>query len=126
MSDNQQHPLQGVMQTTMQNIKDMVDVNTVIGSPIKLDNGTTVIPVSKVAFGFASGGSDFGGKNGDKQNFGGGGGAGVTITPVSFLIIGLDGKASIIQADQQATVVDKAIDAVPGIIDKVKDAIKKD
>ena len=125
MNDNQ-HPLQGVMQTTMQNIKDMVDVNTVIGSPIKLDNGSTVIPVSKVAFGFASGGSDFGGKNGDKQNFGGGGGAGVTITPVSFLIIGLDGRASIIQADQPATIVDKAIDAVPGIIDKVKDAIKKD
>ena len=88
-----EHPISNLMSETMSKIKEMVDVNTIIGTPITTADGTTVIPVSKVTFGFASGGSDFAPKH-MPQNaplaFGGGGGAGVTVSPVCFLIIGLE------------------------------------
>ncbi|MCI7084590.1 sporulation protein YtfJ, partial [bacterium] len=73
MSD---HPINGLMQTTMQKIKEMVDVNTIVGDPITSPDGTIIIPVSKVSYGFASGGSDFPTKKENKECFGGGSGAG--------------------------------------------------
>ena len=83
-----EHPIQGLMDTTLEKIKQMVDMNTIIGDPIITQDGTTIIPVSKIAYGFASGGSEFGNKQQPENTlFGGGGGAGVTINPVAFIAI---------------------------------------
>ncbi len=80
-----EHPIQGLMNVTMDKIRQMADSNTIIGKPIKTDDGTTILPVSKVSFGFASAGTDFDGKNAaNKDLFGGGAGAGVNIQPVAF------------------------------------------
>ena len=81
------HPINSLMDTTLKKIKEMVDVNTIIGDPITTPDGTTIIPVSKVSYGFASGGSDLPTKRDSKDCFGGGSGAGVTIKPVGFLTI---------------------------------------
>ena len=79
-----EHPIQGLMNVTMEKIHQMVDSNTIIGKPIITEDGTTILPVSKVSFGFASGGTDFDGKNAaNKDLFGGGSGAGVNIQPVA-------------------------------------------
>lgn len=118
-----EHPISCLMQETMAKIKEMVDVNTIIGTPITTPNGTTVIPVSKVTFGFASGGSDFAPKHGGQNTplaFGGGGGAGVTVAPVCFLIISRDGSANILAVNAQAsTTVDRLVEMIPGAINKV-------
>jgi len=127
MSDKQ-HPIQGVMETAMRNIKDMVDVNTVVGDPITVQDGTVIIPVSKVGFGFASGGSDFDTKNSSRENpcFGGGSGAGITVTPVAFLVINKSGSVSMLNIDNpQMSAVDKAIEMVPGLIEKLKETFTK-
>ena len=83
----------GILGTTIEKIRDLVDVSTIIGDPMYLEGGMTIIPVSKVTYGFASGGSDFPSKT-NAQLFGGGGGAGVTITPVAFLIVS-DGEVTL-------------------------------
>ena len=83
MSD---HPIESMMNTTMEKIKTMVDASTMIGDPITTPDGTVIIPVSKVSYGFASGGSDFVSKNAaSKDLFGGGAGAGITLTPVAWI-----------------------------------------
>ena len=115
------------METTMSKIREMVDVNTIVGTPIKTDDGITLIPVSKVSFGFASGGSDFQTKNtqSGSANFGGGSGAGVNISPVAFLVV-KDGNVKMISAQPNPpTGIEKVVDAVPEIIDKVKEIIPK-
>jgi len=118
------------METTMSKIREMVDVNTIVGTPIKTDDGITLIPVSKVSFGFASGGSDFQTKNtqNGSANFGGGSGAGVNISPVAFLVV-KDGNVKMISAQPNPpSGIEKVVEAVPEIIDKVKEIIpqKKD
>ena len=125
------HPLQGVMETAMTNIKDMVDVNTIIGDPINCADGTVIIPVSKVGFGFASGGSDFATKAHQHPNtpdnnlcFGGGSGAGITINPIAFLVVSPKNGVSLLPIDQPSySAFDKIIDNVPGHIEKVKEMI---
>ena len=82
----QNHPINEVLNTTMSRIREMVDTNTVVGQPIVTADGVTLIPVSKLSFGFATGGSDFGKTPNVEKNFGGGAGAGVNVTPVAFLI----------------------------------------
>ena len=121
------HPIGELMETTMQKIREMVDVNTVIGQPIGPVDGVTLIPVSKVSFGFASGGSDFQTKQQTANaNFGGGSGAGVKITPVAFVVV-RDGSVRIMNVDPPAaTTVDRIVEMAPDIIDKVTDLIKKD
>lgn len=121
MSD---HPINGLMDTTLEKIKSMVDVNTVIGNPIVAPDGTTIIPVSKIIYGFASGGSEFSSKHQTNSNlFGGGGGAGVTINPVAFIAISHgDVKLLNIASDTNQ----KAIALVPELFDKIVDLIKKD
>ena len=112
----------------MKNLKEIVDANTVIGDPVTTPTGTVIIPVSKVSFGFASGGSDFNTKNGvpDKPVFGGGSGAGVTLTPLAFLIVSPDGKIDLkLLAPDSKNMLDKAIDMAPGIIDKIKGVSSK-
>jgi sporulation protein YtfJ len=117
-----------LMDKTMTRIREMVDVNTIVGSPITTVDGITLIPVSKVSFGFAAGGSDFQTKNvkdGQPNPFGGGSGAGVKIEPVSFLVI-RDGSVRMIGANaQEQNSVEKFIDAMPDIIDKVKEVLPK-
>jgi sporulation protein YtfJ len=123
------HPIGDLMETTMQKIREMVDVNTIVGSPIVTADGITLIPISKVSFGFASGGSDFQTKN-QKENqnnaFGGGSGAGVNIVPVAFLVV----KGSSIKllniAPPASTTVDRLIEMVPEVIDKVSEFMNKD
>lgn len=119
-----EHPISNLMSETMSKIKEMVDVNTIIGTPITTADGTTVIPVSKVTFGFGSGGSDFMPKHAAAGQsplaFGGGDGAGVTVSPVCFLIISRDGGASILGVNAQAsTTIDRLVEMIPGALNKV-------
>ena len=86
MSENN-HPINEVLQTTMNKIREMVDANTVVGQPITTQDGVTLIPVSRLSFGFATGGSDFGKTQNVAKNFGGGAGAGVNVIPVAFLVV---------------------------------------
>ena len=119
-----EHPIQGLMNVTMEKIHQMVDSNTIIGKPIKTDDGTTILPVSKVSFGFASGGSDVGAKT-NKQMFGGGTGAGVSIAPIAFLVIS-GGNVRTIQLVEHVSPVDSAINALPDLVDRISALIKKD
>ena len=112
-----------VMKETMSKIKEMVDVNTIVGSPITTPDGVTLIPVSKVTFGFAAGGSDGKAKEGGKPpvRFGAGSGAGVTISPVAFIVLTGE-NARLLYVDPPAnTAVDKIIDLVPQEVDKIKE-----
>ncbi|MCI1966516.1 MAG: GerW family sporulation protein [Oscillospiraceae bacterium] len=116
------HPIEGMMDTTLEKIKQMVDVNSVIGDPITSPDGTVIVPISKVSYGFASGGSDFSGKVPDKQLFGGATGAGVTINPVAFLTIA-NGTVKLLRVDPGNTSMDRIIDMAPDLIDKVSAAV---
>ena len=113
-----------LLSDTLSKVKDMIDVNTVIGEPIYTESGLTIIPVSKVTYGFASGGSDFPSK-GDQELFGGAGGAGVSIIPIAFMII-QNGKVSIKNIGTFDNAAEKAVNAVPDMFDKVTDLFKKD
>lgn len=120
------HPIQGLMTTVMQSIKEMVDVNTIIGDPITTIDGVTIIPVSKVGFGFTSGGSDFSVKSAQGQKlFGGGGGAGISIHPIAFLVV-VDGEVKLLQINENAGTVDRIVTLVPELVDKVKSMFGKD
>ena len=121
-----EHPIQGLMNITMEKVHQMVDSNTIIGKPITTDDGTTILPVSKVSFGFASGGTDFDGKNAaNKDLFGGGSGAGVNIQPVAFLVI-KDGCVRTIQLTDGSNSVDRALTMLPELVDKLAALVKKD
>ncbi len=119
-----EHPINGLMVDTMQKIKEMIDVNTIVGNPIVTADGTTLIPISKVSFGFASGGSDFRQKSSTADvpaNFGGGSGAGVTISPVSFIIIS-NGNARVLPINPPAnSTVDRIVEMIPDLLNKVSD-----
>ena len=117
------HPIEGMMDVTMEKIKSMVDANTIIGNPINLADGTLVLPISKVTFGFASGGSDFPSKT-TKELFGGGSGAGVTIQPVGFLVA-KDGNVRVMQMADTSNSVDRALSLVPELVDKVTALVQK-
>lgn len=118
------HPIEGMMDTTLEKIKQMVDVNSVVGDPITSPDGTVIVPVSKISYGFASGGSDLPAKS-EKQLFGGATGAGVTVSPVAFLTIS-DGSVKLLRVDAGNTSVDRIIELAPDMIDKVTSLFKKD
>ena len=121
-----EHPIQGLMNVTMDKIRQMADSNTIIGKPIKTDDGTTILPVSRISFGFASAGTDFDGKNAaNKDLFGGGSGAGVNIQPVAFLVI-KDGCVRTIQLTDGSNSVDRALAMLPELVDKVSALLKKE
>ena len=113
---NQVSELLGI---SMEKVKEMADVNAIIGNPMKLDDGTTIIPVSKVSYGFASGGSDLPSKY-DKDLFGGGAGAGVSIKPEGFLVISPDGTARMVPMEGSNDPISNILNNVPNIIDKVQ------
>lgn len=120
------HPIENLMKSTMENLKDMVDVNTIVGDAVKSNDGSVIIPISKVTFGFASGGSEFSPKNTkenpEKYPFGGGSGAGVTVKPVAFLV--MQGDSIRLLSVDHANTYDKIIDSVPQVIDTIKGLFK--
>lgn len=125
MSENN-HPINDMMETTMAKIREMVDTNTVVGQPIVTDDGVTLIPVSKLSFGFVSGGSDFSNKSQQApKNFGGGAGAGVSVVPVAFLVV-KDGNVKLISvAPPAGDTAGRVVEMVPEIFDKVTSYIDK-
>ena len=130
------HPIEGLMLTAMNSIESMIDVNTIIGEPIETPNNIVIIPISKVSFGFAAGGSEFKGETIDEYTkrdkdekvqyrlpFGGGSGAGVTINPVGFVVVG-NGMVKFI-AVGQPTATDKLVDYMPEALDKIQGFFNK-
>jgi len=114
-----------LMETTLQKVKEMVDANTIIGEPITTPDGITLIPVSKVSFGFAGGGTDFAKKPPADSGFGGGAGAGVNIAPVAFIVVKNDNVKLLHVAPPATSTIDRVIDTAPEIIDKITDFINK-
>jgi sporulation protein YtfJ len=116
------HPIESLMRSTMENIREMIDVNTIIGDPVETKEGSTIIPISKVSFGFASGGSEFQPKSDSEKNdkfpFGGGSGAGVSVKPVAFLIIKND-SIRVLSVDHENT-FDRIVDNVPQFFEMFK------
>jgi sporulation protein YtfJ len=118
-----EHPIQGLMKTAMESIKEMVDVNTVVGDAVETPDGTVIIPISRVGFGFAAGGGEFeveGAQNNESLPFAGGSGAGVSVRPMGFLVVG-QGQVRLLPVDGNA-VYDRLVDVIPQIIDKVMGA----
>lgn len=124
---NEQHPISDLVSSAMESIKKMVDVNTIVGTPIETQDGTTVIPISRVGFGFAAGGSEFEPKKKPENDslFGGGSGAGVSISPIGFLVISNGDVKMIPVSDEAGAAIDKLLSTIPVAVDKVSDFIKK-
>lgn len=135
-----EHPIQGLMTTAMQSIKEMVDVNTIVGDAVEAPDGTVIIPISRVSFGFAAGGGEFSkccdiereGEEGTRGRsegqsgkfpFAGGSGAGVSINPVAFMVVGQE-QIKLLPVDINSS-VEKILDMVPDIINKANETIKK-
>lgn len=123
-----EHPIKGLMETAMSSIKGMVDVNTIVGEAVNAPDGTVIIPISKVSFGFGAGGSEFGERAQLAQetsaNFGGGSGGGAVIEPVAFMVVG-QGQIRLMPIDKVSSPVDDLIEKVPTLLDKVIDFFKK-
>ena len=134
--NDQQHPIENLMLTAMNSIKDMVDVNTIIGEPIETSNNTIIIPISKVGFGFAAGGSEFKGETIDEYTqrekeeaiqyrlpFGGGSGAGVSIAPVAFLVV-QPNNVKLLPVEH-CSAIDRLLDYVPDLMEKANIILNK-
>lgn len=121
-----EHPIQGLMDTAMSNIKSMVDVNTIVGDSVTTPDGTVIIPISTVSFGFGAGGTQFAAKADTvtPQNpmFGGGCGGGANVKPIAFLVVG-GGNVRLLPISDKVTPTDRIIDMVPEVIDKVNGAL---
>lgn len=136
-----EHPIQGLMTTAMESIKDMVDVNTIVGDAVQAPDGTVIIPISKVSFGFAAGGGEYAScckvikKSDDcedkevetegsgKHPFAGGSGAGVSINPVAFMVVG-QGQIKLLPVNVNSS-VEKILDLIPELLDKANSSFKK-
>lgn len=114
-------PVNKIMENTLEKMREMVDVSTIIGDPIKTD-GTTLIPVSKVSYGFTSGGTDLPSKQ-NSELFGGGGGGGISITPVAFIVIQND-KVRMMQINNYSSSADRAIAMIPELVDQISQLVK--
>ncbi len=131
-----EHPIQDIMSTAMNSIKDMVDVNTIVGDAIECQSGTVIIPISKVSFGFASGGSEFKGETIDEYSkrdkdeqiqyrlpFGGGAGAGISVNPIAFLVVS-NNSVKLLPVDH-SNAIDKILDYMPDLIEKANSMLNK-
>jgi sporulation protein YtfJ len=133
-----EHPIEGLMTTAMESIKEMVDVNTIVGDAVQSPDGTVIIPISRVTFGFAAGGGEYSQTCSDNEDdkskeenadssarfpFAGGSGAGVSINPVAFMVVG-NGQIRLLPVNINSS-VDKILDMIPDILGKVEDTIKK-
>ena len=113
------HNVPNMLENTIAKIREMVDVNSVVGTPITTPDGVTIIPVSKVSVGFGGGGSDFVNKNGGENPFGGGAGGGVKINPIAFLVVKEGSVRMIPVAAPANTTADRIVEMVPDTLDKV-------
>lgn len=124
-----EHPIKGLMTTAMENLKEMIDVNTIVGDPVETPDGSVILTVSKVGFGFAAGGSEFklqnqGDGSSDESPFGGGSGGGVSITPIAFLIVSATGVKTI-HLDNQTHLYEKLLEFAPQAVDKIQQMLNK-
>ena len=115
--------IQDILSTSMEKLRELVDVNTIVGTPITVNEGTTIIPISKVSFGFGSGGSDFP-ANSQKEAFGGGSGGGVSIQPLAFIVVA-NGDVKLMQMTSSNNTADKVVNLVPELIDKISSLFPK-
>lgn len=119
------HPIEGLMQTAMESLKTMVDVNTILGDAMETPDGAVIVPVSRVSLGFVSGGSEFsqakarGGREEDTHPFGGGSGAGIALNPVAFLVVGRE-SVRLLPVNQNA-IYDRLIDLIPQLLDRFQE-----
>ena len=131
-----EHPIEGLMTSAMDSIRNMIDVNTIIGEPIETINNVIIIPVSKVGFGFAAGGSEFKGEAINEYNkkekeeqiqfklpFGGGSGAGVSINPVAFIVI-QENNVRLLPIEHCSS-IDRLLDYIPDFMDKIGNSLNK-
>lgn len=124
--ENQGHPIEGLMTTAMQNIKEMVDVNTVVGDAVETNDGTVIIPISQVATGFAAGGGEYELTSAPKNSampFAGGSGAGVSVKPVGFLVVGID-EVRLISVSGNP-LAERVVDIAPQMLDKIENIMQK-
>jgi len=131
----EEHPIQGLMKTAMENLKEMVDVNTIVGEPVETPDGSVILPISKVGFGFAAGGSEYTSSGGDDEKkssessknqdrpFGGGSGGGVSISPVAFLVVGKNG-VQLLPLDSQTHIYERIIELAPQMVEKIQNSFK--
>ena len=125
-----ENKIQDIIKTSLENIRTMVDANTVIGDPINTNNGTTIIPISKVSMGFASGGLDYDGKvtvATGTPHFGGGGGTGISVTPIAFLLIHPEGNVELLPLSAPSDSLDKIaalMDKVPGVMERIAEVFR--
>lgn len=129
-----EHPIKGLMTTAMENLKEMIDVNTIVGDPVETPDGGVILTVSKVGFGFATGGSEFS-AGGDSYSmdssddesaglpFGGGSGGGVSITPIAFLVVNSQG-VNMLRLEQNTHLFEKMVDMAPVAFDKIQMMLK--
>ncbi|QXM06069.1 GerW family sporulation protein [Crassaminicella indica] len=122
------HPIEALMKTTMESLKDMVDVNTIVGDPVETPEGTVIIPISRVSFGFASGGGEYTDRmtkdvndteTSEKLPFAGGTGAGVSVQPVAFMVVG-NGEMKLLPVDQNANMLDSLLNFMPKFVEKIQ------
>ncbi|MFV0496567.1 MAG: GerW family sporulation protein [Candidatus Fimivivens sp.] len=116
------HPLSEVLESSLEKLKKLVDVNTIIGEPLTMSDDVTIIPISKVSFGFATGGSELPTSK-PTSPFGGGSGGGVTIQPLAFLVVS-KGDVKLLQMQTADNTADRVVNMVPGVIDKVSGIIQ--
>ncbi|TDQ39105.1 GerW family sporulation protein [Aureibacillus halotolerans] len=144
-----EHPIQSLMKTAMEHLQKMIDVNTIVGDPVETPDGSVILTVSKVGFGFAAGGSQFGKKShkssqsqshsadeeGSQEDasspqssqdfpFGGGSGGGVSITPIAFLIVGRDG-VKMVHLDETTHIYERLLDLAPQAVEKVQQMLRR-
>ncbi|MBM7572860.1 GerW family sporulation protein [Aquibacillus albus] len=136
---SEQHPIEGMVDTVMSNLKDMVDVNIILGDPVESPDGTVILPISRVGYGFAVGGSEFKPNSGSQDSgsqdgstdskdqeypFGGGAGGGISISPIGFLVVSSKGT-QMIHIDKNAHLAEKLIDLAPQAVDKIQEMLGK-
>lgn len=122
----EQHPMNDLLSKTMEKLREIADANTVIGNPISVPNGATIIPISKVNLGFVSGGSDHGKREANMPvKFGGGSGAGVTITPIAFMVLSDNNVRMIPVPVPVGNTADRVIDMIPDILNRVEQYLEK-
>lgn len=115
------HPIEGLMETAMESLKAMVDVNTILGDPVETPDGNVIVPVSRVSFGFAAGGTEFQGQNDSFSGelpFGGGSGGGISLNPVAFLVVGND-QVRLLPVDNTA-IYDRLVDMIPKLMEQIR------
>lgn len=128
----EQNKISELISESLESIKGLVDANTVVGTPINTPQGTVIIPISKISVGFAGGGNDYAGKNSPakKNNFGGAGGTGVTVSPIGFLVVDAEGKTEMVTMQNPVnsnagSSIESIVEKLPSILDKLKAAFEK-